>query len=72
MSKQINYTINLDADLGNLESKLNAAKAAVERLTMDGKHPELTKMFDTIGRSIDSLRKKAATPINSESAFTGM
>ena len=53
MSKQINYTINIDAELGNLESKLNSAKAAVDRLTMDGKHPELVKMFDSIGKSID-------------------
>jgi DNA repair exonuclease SbcCD ATPase subunit len=72
MSKQINYTINIDAELGNLESKLNSAKAAVDRLTMDGKHPELVKMFDSIGKSIDNVRKKAAQPINSEAAFGSM
>jgi hypothetical protein len=60
MAKNLQYTINLDADLGNLESKFNSVKDMMTRLTSGGKHPEISKVFDTIGKSLDSLRTKAS------------
>jgi hypothetical protein len=46
MTKNLSYTINLDADLGNLESKLGSIKGMFSKLTANGGHPEILQMFN--------------------------
>jgi hypothetical protein len=60
MKNNFTYTIDLDANLGNLEGKLNGVRGLVEKLTSKGGHPELLKMFQGIEGSIDKVRDKAS------------
>ena len=71
MSKKISYTINIDAELSNLESKLAAAKASLSKLTEGGANPQIIRSFELIEKSIDKLRTKAAQPITSSAMFSG-
>ena len=64
MSKKLTYTIDLDANLGSLETKLNNVKGLIGKLTEGGAHPEITKVFTAIESSIDKIRTKASQPID--------
>jgi predicted nucleic acid-binding Zn-ribbon protein len=69
MSKKISYTLDLDANLGNLESKLKSLKDQLGSLTQDGKNSALVKSFEQIEKSIDSVRQKTSSPITSQAMF---
>jgi hypothetical protein len=60
MSKKISYTIDIDGNLGNLESKLSNMKGMFAKLTEGGNHSEITQIFTNIEKSIDKLRSKAS------------
>jgi hypothetical protein len=60
MGKDLSYKINIDGDIGNIESKLSNLRNMLSRLTANGDHPEMSKMFDTIGKSLDKLKTKAS------------
>jgi hypothetical protein len=60
MEKNLTYKINIDGDIGKLESKLGEVKGKLSKLTEDGGHPEILKLFETIEKSIDKLKHKAS------------
>jgi hypothetical protein len=66
MSKQqIQYIIDFDANLNNLEGKMNSLKQSMSGLMVDGKNSALSKQFGQIEKAIDSLRQKSSQPITS-------
>jgi hypothetical protein len=72
MKKDLNFSVNLDGDISKLESKLTTIKNSMSGLFKNDSNPQMVKAFETIEKALDRLRSKAATPINSASAFTGM
>jgi hypothetical protein len=70
-NKKISYTINIDAEISNLESKLAAAKNSISKLTENGANPQMVRSFELIEKSIDKLKTKAAQPITTASMFSG-
>lgn len=70
--KQIQYTINLDANLSNLENKMNSLKQTMAGLMVDGKNSALSKQFTQIEKAIDTLRQKTSQPITSQAMFGSM
>ncbi len=72
MSNKFTYTIDLNANIGDLESKFSTIKQMFSRLTESGKYPEISQVFDKIGKSLDNLKTKGAQPIVSSSQFTSM
>ena len=57
-NKKITYQIDIDADIGSVESKLNTVKGLMGKLTEGGAHPEITKIFTSIEKSIDKEVRK--------------
>jgi len=70
--KQIQYTISLDANLSNLENKMNSLKQTMAGLMVDGKNSALSKQFTQIEKAIDTLRQKTSQPITSQAMFGSM
>ena len=73
MSKKgFTYTLQIDAEINNLIAKTNQVKKSMESIMAAGKAPGAEKLFDSIERAIDRLQQKAAQPINSTAAFSGI
>ena len=66
------YTINFDAQLSDLTSKVESARKSLQKLMDSGNAPQLEKTFSKIDAQLDKLRTKASTPIRSNAAFGQM
>lgn len=66
------YTINLDAQLNDLSSKIDIARKSLSKLMESGKTPQLEQLFTKLNAQIDKLREKASTPIRTQAAFGQM
>ena len=66
------YTINFDAQLSDLTSKVESARKSLQKLMDSGNAPQLEKTFSKIDAQLDKLRTKASTPIHSNAAFGQM
>ena len=66
------YTINFDAQLSDLTSKVESARKSLQKLMDSGNTPQLEKTFSKIDAQLDKLRTKASTPIRSNAAFGQM
>ena len=73
MSKKgFTYTLQIDAEINDLIAKTNQVKKSMESIMVAGKAPGAEKLFGTIERAIDRLQQKAAQPIESVAAFSGI
>ena len=71
-SNVANYKIQIDAEISNLETKLDAVKKSMKGLLDSGGVPEAQKMFDKIGIAIDNLKKKSLTPVKDSAVFSSL
>lgn len=69
MSKKLNYTLNLDAEIGELVSKIEKVKGSMANLTASGKAPGIEKSFASIEKAVEKMKEKVATPIESAAVF---
>ena len=66
------YTINLDAEIGNINNQIETVKKSLSSLMSQGKTPQLERIFKQLTGQLDQLKTKAATPIKTEAAFGSM
>ena len=67
------YTLQIDAELGNLESKLSSVKGLLAGVLGSANAPKgLEKTIEKIEGLIDRVRAKASQPINSKAGFTSI
>ena len=72
MAKEIKYKIKLDGEIGDLQHKLATLKEGLSKLTQNGENTELTKIFNTLSRKIDSIQDKIKTPATGKGIFTSL
>lgn len=67
------YTLQIDAELGNLESKLSSVKSLLSGVLSSAKAPKgLDKSLEKIEGLIDKVRAKASQPIDSKAGFSSI
>lgn len=66
------YTLTIDAEIASLVNKVKQVKTAMDQIGGSGKVSGATEAFASIEKSLDQLKEKAATPITSNAAFSGM
>ena len=72
-NKKISYTLELDAEIGDLESKIAKAKTALSGIMGSGAAPkELQTLLDKLDASLGRIRDKTKDPIVSKSGFTSV
>ena len=72
-NKKITYTLELDAEIKDLESKLNKTKSSLDSIFKSGQAPAgLEKAFERLGELFDRIKDKAKSPIDSKSGFTSI
>ena len=69
MSKQFTYTLKMDAEIGNLVSKVEQAKSSMAGLVKTGKFPGIEKSFNSIEKALGKIQETAKTPITSAATF---
>jgi hypothetical protein len=63
-NKKVTYTLELDAEISSLESKLKGAKSALDGvLKSSGAPAGLKKSLESLEDMLGRLRDKASTPI---------
>ena len=72
MSKQFTYTLSMDAEIGDLVSKIEKAKTSMQGLANSGKFPAIEKSFASMQKSLERLQQVAKTPITSAATFGSM
>ena len=72
-NKKITYTLELDAEIKDLESKLNKTKSSLDSIFKSGQAPAgLEKAFERLEGLFDRIKDKAKSPIDSKSGFTSI
>ena len=72
-NRKLQYTLELDAELGDLLSKLNKAKESMKGLLEnDATSSGLNKGIENIEKAIDRLKQKASVPVSGESTFASL
>ena len=67
------YTLQIDAELGNLESKLSSVKGLLSGVLSSANAPKgLEKTIEKIEGLIDRVRAKASQPIESKAGFASV
>ena len=67
------YTLQIDAELGNLEKKLGSIKGLMSNVLSSNSMPKgLDKTFEKIENLMDKIRAKASQPIDSKSGFVSL
>ena len=67
------YTLQIDAELGNLESKLSSVKSLLSGVLSSASAPKgLDKSLEKIEGLIDKVRAKASQPIDSKAGFSSI
>ena len=69
MSKQFTYTLKMDAEIGDLVSKVEQAKSSMAGLAKTGKFPGIEKSFNSIEKALGKIQETAKTPITSAATF---
>ena len=72
MNKKVNYTLSLDAEIGDLVSKVEKVKASMQSLASSGKAPGIEKNFVAIEKTIDKMKEKASAPVESAAVFANL
>jgi hypothetical protein len=55
-NKKLSYTLNLDAEIGDIISKVDKVKESMAGLMATGKANGIEKSFDSIEKAIDRLK----------------
>ena len=72
-NKKISYTLEIDAEIKSLESKLNSVKNSMSGVLNSANAPKgLDKTFDKVEGLIDRIKNKASEPITSKGGFTSL
>ena len=67
------YTLQIDAELGNLESKLTSVKSLLSGVLSSANVPKgLDKSLEKLEGLIDKVRAKASQPIDSKAGFSSI
>lgn len=66
--KRISYTLEIDAQIGDLKNKLDIMKKAMEGLDDSA----VNSMFEETERILNRIQKKATQPITSKGMFTSL
>ena len=67
------YTLQIDAEIGNLENKLNSVKGLLSGVLGSANAPKgLEKAFEKIEGLIDKIKTKVAQPIDSKAGFSAI
>ena len=72
MDKQVTYTLQIDAEIKNLISKIDMDKKSMQSMVDSGTAPNVGKMFASMERALDNLQKRASMPITSEATFSSL
>ena len=74
MSKnKATYTLQIDAEVKNLEQKLGSIKGLLSNVFGSGQAPKgLEKNFEKVENILDQIRSKASQPITSKNGFTSI
>jgi hypothetical protein len=70
--KNYTYTLNIDAEIGNLVNKTKQVKESMANMFRSGSMPELEKVFGKIDAALTRLQEKASAPVTSASVFSSM
>ena len=72
-NKKITYTLELDAEISSLESKLNKTKGQLDSIFKSGQAPAgLEKAFERLDELLGRIKDKTKSPIDSKSGFTSI
>lgn len=72
-NKKLNYTLELDAEIGDIVAKFEKVKQSMEGLMKNGNTSAgLEKSFSSIERALDRIKEKASVPVTGESTFTSL
>ena len=67
------YTLEIDAELGNLENKLNGVKKAMSGVLGSANAPKgLEKSFEKVEGLLERIKTKASQPIDSKTGFSSI
>lgn len=67
------YVLEIDAELGALEKKLNSIQGLMSGVMNSAQAPKgLDKSFEKLGNLIEKIRQKASQPIDSKGGFTSI
>lgn len=72
MNKGFTYTLNIDADIKNLQAKTAQVKKSMETIMAAGKAPGAEQAFTKIEQLMTRIQDKAAQPITSVAMFNSV
>lgn len=69
MNKQFTYVLNMDAEIGDIVSKINTIKASMQGLSKNDKLSGIETSFSRIEKALSRVQEAAKAPITSAATF---